>query len=91
VRKNPLIASLAHQRIYDMIVSYGVETDEETEQVRYKFFEEELFGIEDSTKAIMEYFKGAATGSEAKRSLNSAPFAAPPELGYRLTGKGCCC
>lgn len=69
VRENPTIAALAHQRVYDMIASYGVEYNEETEEVRYKFFERELYGIEDSTKHIMEYFKGAATGSEVGRRL----------------------
>lgn len=67
IKNKPTIASLAHQRIFDMIESYGVIENREQEQVRYKFFESELFGIEDSTKQIMEYFKAAALGSEVGR------------------------
>lgn len=67
VKKTPQIASQAHKRIFDMICSYGIETNEETDEVKYKFFESELFGIESSTKEIMEYFKGAALGSEVGR------------------------
>jgi serine protein kinase len=70
VRGNPKIAALAHKRIYDMITSYGHEVNEELGEERYKFFETQLFGIETSTKEIMEYFKGAALGSDVgKRFL----------------------
>jgi serine protein kinase len=70
VKKNPRLASTAHKRIFDMISSYGVEVDGETGVEKYRFFETELFGIEDSTKEIMEYFKGAALGAEVgKRFL----------------------
>src|SRR3990172_5455685 len=67
VRARPSLAALAHKRIFDMIKSYGVEVDAETGEERYKFFEQQLFGIEDSTKQIMQYFKGAAMGSDVGR------------------------
>lgn len=67
VKEKPGLAALAHKRIYDMIKSYGVEVDADTGEERYKFFETQLFGIEDSTKQIMEYFKGAALGSDVGR------------------------
>ncbi len=70
VRANPKIASLAHKRVYDMILSHGREVNEDLGEERYKFFESQLFGIEDSTKEMMEYFKGAALGSDVgKRFL----------------------
>lgn len=69
VRGNPRIAALAHKRVYDMIKSYGMEVDQDTGAERYLFFETQLFGIEDSTKQIMEYFKGAAMGSDVARRL----------------------
>lgn len=69
VGKNPDIASCAHKRIYEMIRSYGVEVDEDTGEEKYLFFEQQLFGIEDSTKQIMEYLKGAALGSDVSRRL----------------------
>lgn len=67
VRAKPSLAALAHKRMYDMIKSYGVEVDADTGEERYKFFETQLFGIEDSTKQMMEYFKGAALGSDVGR------------------------
>jgi len=67
VRANPNLACGAHKRIYDMIRSYGVEVDTETNEERYKFFESQLFGVEDSTRQVMEYFKGAALGSDVGR------------------------
>jgi len=66
VRKCPTISSPAHKRIYDMIRSYGVIVDEEGRET-YKYFERELFGIENATREIMEYFKGAAQGSDVGR------------------------
>lgn len=70
VKKNPKVAALAHKRVYDMIASHGIIRNEETGEERYLFFEKELFGIENSTKEIMEYFKGAALGSDVgKRFL----------------------
>jgi len=70
VKEKPHLADLAHKRIYEMIRSYGVEVDAETNEEKYLFFEKELFGIESSTKEIMEYFKGAAMGSDVgKRFL----------------------
>ena len=70
VKERPCLASLAHKRIYDMIKSYGVEVDKETGEKRYLFFERELFGIERATKEFMEYFEGAAMGSDVgKRFL----------------------
>ena len=70
VKKHPTCASLAHKRIFDMISSHGVEYNEETKETKYKFFDRELFGIEDSTAQIMEYFKAASIGSEVgKRFL----------------------
>jgi len=67
VRARPSLADLSHKRMYEMIKSYGVEVDPDTQEERYKFFETQLFGIEDSTKQIMEYFKGAALGSDVGR------------------------
>lgn len=67
VKAKPGVAALAHKRIYDMIRSYGVNVDPETGAEKYLFFEQQLFGIEDSTVQIMEYFKGAALGSDVGR------------------------
>lgn len=69
VIENPKLTRLAHERIFDMIRSYGVTTDVETGAERYKFFEEELFGIEESLTHVMEYFKAAAIGSDVSKRI----------------------
>ena len=52
---NPKITALSHARICDMILSAGVEKLKEgtpDEVVRYNFFSEELFGIEDRKSVV---------------------------------------
>jgi len=67
VRANPGVAGGSHRRVYDMIRSYGVKIDAESGNETYLFFERELFGIEDSLREVMEYFKGAALGSDVSK------------------------
>lgn len=70
VKANPSLAALAHKRVYDMVRSYGVQVDPDTGEERYLFFEQELFGVEDSMRQVSEYFKGASLGSDVgKRFL----------------------
>ncbi len=69
VIENPKLTRLAHERMYDMIKSYGVKVDQETETEKYKFFEEELFGIEESLAHVMEYFKASAVGSDVSKRI----------------------
>lgn len=69
VEKRPELACSAHMRIYNMIRSYGVKVNDDGQEV-YLYFQKEIFGIEDATREIMEYFKAAALGSDvAKRFL----------------------
>lgn len=62
----------AHTYIYDMIVSHGVKErrlpNGKTVKV-YNFFDRELWGIEESVEEIMEYFRGAALGSDLHRRI----------------------
>lgn len=70
VKARPGVAAGAHRRVYDMIRSYGIKVDPESGDETYLFFERELFGIENSLREVMEYFKGSAMGSDvAKRFL----------------------
>lgn len=70
VLENPSLAQLAHARLYNMIRSYGVDYDPETNKETYRFFAKELFGIDDALGKIMEYLKAASVGSDvAKRIL----------------------
>jgi serine protein kinase len=50
---NPQLAQLAHARVYNMVRSYGVDTDEHGTE-GYLFFERELFGIDDALAKVKE-------------------------------------
>ena len=54
VAKNPAIAQFSHARIYHMIVSAGVT--EVNGVRRYKFFENELFGIDKALERLVEEY-----------------------------------
>ncbi|HEY7849818.1 MAG TPA: protein prkA, partial [Ktedonobacterales bacterium] len=43
--QRPSVAQLSHERIYNMIVASGSETNKLGEQ-RFNFFSDEIFGIE---------------------------------------------
>src|SRR5665213_1671716 len=61
VAKQPKVADLAHARMYDMIISAGVEDNDEANAKTYKFFENEMFGMERTIQHLVEeYFAPAA-------------------------------
>lgn len=68
VREKPWIAQLAHARIHAMILSGGVER--EGNKKRYKFFEQELFGLDDAIQALVEeYFQPSAQRMDVRKRL----------------------
>ncbi|WP_028963461.1 PrkA family serine protein kinase [Sulfobacillus thermosulfidooxidans] len=69
VQQTPSIADLAHARIYRMIMSHGVEKLEGQEVPRYKFFSQDIFGIDDTINEIVEYFSAAARGMDIRRRI----------------------
>ncbi len=72
VSRNPRLSSLSHARICDMIMAAGVDKIAEgtrDELVRYKFFSDELFGIEEPIAKIAEYFKSAAQRLEVRKRI----------------------
>ncbi len=62
---------LAHERAYNMIMSAGVQDRNHFGRDRkcYNFFEESLFGIEDSVDSIMSYIHSAAQKTETSRRM----------------------
>ncbi len=68
VIEQPNLAWLAHQRIYNMVRSYGVETDEDGKEY-FEFYKKELFGVDDSITSVMEYLKGASLGSDVGKRI----------------------
>lgn len=72
VAQNPRIAQLSHARINDMVHAAGVERLNEGTQhevLSYKFFANELFGIEEPIAKIVEYFKSAAQRLEVRKRI----------------------
>jgi serine protein kinase len=82
VKENPKVAMLAHQRMHELLSTPGVITVKTEENSRlkriygsdtlrkYKFFENDFYGIDKSIMKIMRYFHSAAMkGEEARQVL----------------------
>ncbi|HEX2999438.1 MAG TPA: PrkA family serine protein kinase [Armatimonadota bacterium] len=68
VKATPRVARLSHARIFDMIMSAGVEKGPDGEP-RYRFFNQELFGLDRSLRQIVEYFSSAAQRLEVRKRI----------------------
>jgi serine protein kinase len=99
VQDNPLILRTAHQRLYDMVLSHGVEEVElDKERVpRYRFFgdpmedgKDAVFGLERSLHNLMAVFKAAAHGFGPERRvlLLHGPVGSSKSTIVRLLKKG---
>ena len=72
IKNNPELAVLAHERMYKLIVSLGFEAikTEDNQRLKriygketikkYKFFENEFYGIDKTIMEIVRYFHSAA-------------------------------
>ncbi|WP_445739136.1 PrkA family serine protein kinase [Paenibacillus sp. FSL H7-0323] len=68
VEKRPSPAKTAHSRVYDMIKSHGVE--DINGRKRYKFFEQEIFGLDRAVeKLVEEYFHSAARRLDVRKRI----------------------
>jgi serine protein kinase len=68
VLADPSLARLSHARIYDMIVSAGVSEDE-FGTLRYRFFEDDIFGLDRSLDQVVEYFRSSAQRLEVRKRI----------------------
>lgn len=66
---NPHLAQSAHSRIYKMICEKGITRNETDDKEHYKFFDRDLFGIDDPLYRVIEYFKAASLGSDVGRRI----------------------
>lgn len=72
VTQNPRLAQLSHARISEMVLAAGVDKVNEgsrDELRRYRFFADDLYGIEESIEQIVEYFKSAAQRLEVRKRI----------------------
>ncbi len=68
VKEKPWVAQSAHSRLYQMIKDAGVE--EVNGKRHYKFFDQQLFGLEDSLeKLVEEYFHPAAKRLDVRKRI----------------------
>jgi serine protein kinase len=68
VRENPGLTMTAHSRVYEMIASQGIE--EVNGNKKYKFFDQEMFGLDRSIeKLVEEYFHSAARRLDVRKRI----------------------
>jgi len=68
VARNPSVTQFAHARIYNMIISHGVE--EVNGVRRYRFFDQELFGLERTLERLVEeYLHPAARRLDVRKRI----------------------
>jgi serine protein kinase len=99
VMENPTVARNAFQRVYDMILSYGVEsmTQFKQEITKYKFFSDPvdhgtdaIYGLERPLMQLVDFFKSAAQGygTEKRILLLHGPVGSSKSTMARLLKKG---
>ncbi|MFN0206117.1 MAG: PrkA family serine protein kinase [Planctomycetota bacterium] len=99
VEETPLVVRNAFQRVYDMILSYGVDERMEGSDkiVHYRFFddpighgEDALYGLERQLNALVSIFKSGAYGygTERRILLLHGPVGSAKSTIARLLKKG---
>ena len=99
VRQNPKVARTAFERIFDMIMSYGVEEHTEYKKriTHYKFFsdpvdngKDAIYGLDLPLMKMVNFFKSAAQryGTERRVLLLHGPVGSAKSTIVRLIKKG---
>jgi len=99
VRRNPKVTRTAHQRLYDMVTTYGTYTvqDGKSDLTRYNFFDDPIDGGDDAIygltrplMALVNTFKSAALnyGAEKRVLLLHGPVGSSKSTIARLLKKG---
>lgn len=99
VLDNPSLIRNAYQRLYDMIISYGVEeyTSNKEKLIRYNFFSDPtnngadaIFGLQKPLAQLVSCFKSAAAGfgTERRVLLLHGPVGSAKSTIARLLKKG---
>lgn len=99
VEKNPSVTRTAFQRIYDMVLSYGVEehTDARKKLFTYPFFndpidngKDAIYGLDVPLMKLVNIFKSAAKkyGTERRVLLLHGPVGSSKSTIVRLLKKG---
>jgi serine protein kinase len=68
LKNRPEVAQTAHSRIYNMVKDAGVE--EVDGKKRYKFFSDQIYGLEESVERLVEeYFHSAARRLDVRKRI----------------------
>ena len=68
VISRPDVSQLAHERIFNMIMAVGTE-DAGGGLKSYKFFNEELYGLDRTLQQIVDYFNSAGKRLEVRKRI----------------------
>src|SRR3989454_8642385 len=99
IQDSPRVTRNAFQRIYDMILSYGIEehVEHKKKSTRYRFFRDEMhngrdavYGIDQSLNHLVDIFKSASRnyGTERRVILLHGPVGSSKSTIVRLLKKG---
>src|SRR6516225_7855813 len=99
VQENPRVTRNAFQRVYDMIISHGVEeyVEHKKKITRYRFFRDyahdgrdAVYGIDQSLTHLVDIFKSASRnyGTERRVILLHGPVGSAKSTMVRLLKKG---
>jgi serine protein kinase len=99
VRERPEVTRTAYERLYDMILSYGIDTYEENRErhERFRFFsdpddrgQDAVFGLDATLRSLVNAFKSAARGYGIERRvlLLHGPVGSSKSTIARLLKKG---
>jgi serine protein kinase len=99
VKKNPKITRTSYQRLYDMILSFGIEEYEDSRKkmIHYKFFDDPIengkdavYGLDAYLMKLMNTLKSAAYryGTEKRVLLLHGPVGSSKSTIVRLMKKG---
>ena len=68
VSENPSVSRLSHRLIYDTIINEGVEETPTGEPI-YTLFKDEIFGLDDALKSVVDYFASSSRRLEVRKRI----------------------
>jgi serine protein kinase len=92
VIKNPALVRNAYQRLYDMVMEHGSYSFERYRKTmtHYKFFDNAVFGLEDTLDGLVRFLRGAAGhfGTEKRVLLLHGPVGSSKSTICRALKRG---
>lgn len=67
--ESPAMSRLSHKLVYDAILAKGVSESPETGAPRYRLFDEQVYGQDDTIESVVEYFASSADRLEIRKRI----------------------